>query len=564
MESDLDFPNRLERPELASGRRKLLKYGAAGIGGLLLLTIVLLPQLFSSRIGRNIVKMYLESHCRGQAWVTELQTSWLGPTRVYKFSLTDPEGRQVKFTELKASMGLWGLLSRRLNLGTAEVTDLHVDYVVDYGDGTCSLDRSPDDRENVNAAPTVRARMAPVGLPQISGRLTLKNATLVLTRGVIYNDKQLRTAYRSARLGKIEGTVTIARSLDEPWSCELRGTVGSGDEPGTFRLAGTLDLGAKGLLDPLRATADVTFEASNVPNEATEQTAPLTWVLLPLMQAEDCGTVLGKTVATMRIQLTAGNGEVRFGTYEAQGQASGGRTQARVVARPVIDLRSTPATMGVSGPAEITVGLTKQLARDLAPINPFLMDLAEGAGVVRLRIDEMAMPLTPSRRKMSAKGTLSVSEAALQSGHVALTDQRPRELVTQWQALTGDLNAAVRMEAPATRFTVSRGLVTVQTESLRLNNEPVTLSGTTAPNGELSLTMSTGHSAPVAARIGGTLSEPRVELPVGGVAGEAVQRNITALRERGSERLWRLSQQQVQDLVGSVDRINQPPVNPQP
>src|SRR5215203_5842029 len=100
MDPELQFPNPVERHDLPVPRKKW-KYVLGGGLTLLLLGGIFLPQILSSKVGKNILKAYLENQYRGQAWMTDFRTSWWGPTTLTKFSLTDPEGRQVRFDKLQ-------------------------------------------------------------------------------------------------------------------------------------------------------------------------------------------------------------------------------------------------------------------------------------------------------------------------------------------------------------------------------------------------------------------------------------------------------------------------------
>src|SRR4051812_42872779 len=224
MDPDLQFPNPIERHDLPIPRKKW-KYALALGLLLVLLCLAFLPQILSSKVGRNLVKAYLENKYRGQVWMTDFHTSWRGPTTVTKFSLTDPEGRQIRFDSLSSPVSVLGLLFGRLNLGETKIDKLYVEYVIDYGDGTDTLDRLPASFDPGNAtvitAPGQAAQKLPE-LPQFSGNFTLTDAQLILTRGQILQRQQFKTVYRSLRFSVPEGHVEIA-SLDRPFKYELEG-----------------------------------------------------------------------------------------------------------------------------------------------------------------------------------------------------------------------------------------------------------------------------------------------------------------------------------------------------
>src|SRR5688500_6983489 len=97
---EIPFPNPIARHDLPKPRR-WSKPAAIGVLAILLVAFALLPQILSSRIGRKLVKAWLESRFRGTVWVADISTCWTGPTSVVGFSFTDPEGRQFRFKQLQ-------------------------------------------------------------------------------------------------------------------------------------------------------------------------------------------------------------------------------------------------------------------------------------------------------------------------------------------------------------------------------------------------------------------------------------------------------------------------------
>jgi hypothetical protein len=284
------------------------------------LSIVFLPQIVSSKIGRNLIKSYLESKYRGTAWVGEMHTSWFGGTSVAGFSLIDPEGRAIKFARLDSGMTLGGLLTGNFELKNATIKDLSLEYVIDYGDGSDSFDRMAATwvPNAVTPTPAASKPRVPMNLPDLSGNIKLENATVILTRGQI-SDKMFRQFFRSSRFSNINGTVQIA-SLDEPWKCDLNGNVGGEDTGGTFKVSGEMDLGEDGLLNLAKATANLTVTMRDIPNAATPGSGSLGWVLLSLVPAEDYAQMFGPVIKTLDMHLTVGEGKVRFDKFSAVGK----------------------------------------------------------------------------------------------------------------------------------------------------------------------------------------------------------------------------------------------------
>src|SRR2546423_11790745 len=156
MDPQIAFPNPIARTDLPTPRRKW-RYVVGGLGVVLFLSIVFLPQIMSSKIGRNLIKAYLENKYRATAWVGEMHTGWFSGTSIDGFSLIDPEGRAIKFARLDCGMTLGKLLTSNFDLRNATIKDLSVEFVVDFGDGTDSLDRMPDSWVPNAVAPTPAA-----------------------------------------------------------------------------------------------------------------------------------------------------------------------------------------------------------------------------------------------------------------------------------------------------------------------------------------------------------------------------------------------------------------------
>src|SRR5687768_7972216 len=221
---EIPFPNPIARHDLVKPRR-WFKPIAIGFIVVLLLATALMPQILSSRIGRKLVKVYLESKYRGTVWVADISTSWTGPTNIVGFSFTDPEGRQFRFKQLQCEMSAWDLVTGNLDLGKASCDELVAEYVIDYGDGSDTIDRldagyTPG-KSVSRDAPVIGQPKAPLlNLPELSGDITISNATLTLTRGHIQDNRQFRSVFRSARFANINGTLSII-SLDQPFKVEL-------------------------------------------------------------------------------------------------------------------------------------------------------------------------------------------------------------------------------------------------------------------------------------------------------------------------------------------------------
>src|SRR5438105_1317979 len=225
MDPNIAFPNPIARTDLPAPRRKW-RYIVGGIGFMIILATVFLPQIAASKIGRSALKMYLEGKYRGSVWIGDIQTGWFGTTTINGFSLMDPEGRSIKFARLDSQLPFRKLLLGHYPLKNATIKDRSVEYTIDYGDGTDTFDRIQAGwmPNQVTPTPAASKPRVPMELPDLSGNINLVNATLTLTRGQIL-DKGFRTVFRSARFYNINGKLQI-NSLDEPWSVDLAGNVG--------------------------------------------------------------------------------------------------------------------------------------------------------------------------------------------------------------------------------------------------------------------------------------------------------------------------------------------------
>lgn len=551
MERELDFPNPIERTDLPTPRKRW-KWVVGGGIIFLGLCIALLPQILSSRIGRNLVKMRLESKYRGQAWITSLKTSWRGPTIIQKFSMTDPEGRQIKFDLLKSPMSCWGLLTGGLDLKDAQIDKLHVEYVVDYGDGSDTLDRMQVGFVPGAAIDPTAPRPPAPSLPAISGNFTLHDATFILTRGQVLGQKQFRTEYRSARFSKINGTLRIA-SLDKPFECNLAGVLGSEEDAGSFTLTGTASLGADGKLDAAKATSDLWLKMQNVPNATRGGAGSLGWILLPLVPAEDYAQMLGPTLTNVEMNIRAGGGKVTLARFDAVGRTKAGKT-THLSGQPVVNLLSSPRTLEIDTPTVAQVQMTRELSKELAYLNPFLRDAAEGTGELDLRIDHLSMPLPVIARNVVAQGSLAVHDLTLVSGAVGMGDNYPRELTTQWQAITGNTAVSVKLNQPLTRFAIQHDRVTMDQAAMTLDGSAVVLHGPISLSGPLELEAQLGKEK---ASLQGTIDQPRLELAGASQAQrDQIERHVAMLRERKAEDLLQTKSRQVDALIKAVDRAN--------
>jgi hypothetical protein len=557
MNREIAFPNPVDRTDLPKPRPKG-KYTLLAFVIVLILGLIFLPQILSSRIGRALLKARLESQYRGTVWITGFKTAWFGPTTVQKFSLIDEQGRLIKFSELSSPISLAKLLVGHFDLGRSTITDLGIEYVIDHGDGSDTLDRLSPDWAGTIPTDAPRSRSS-FNLPRISGQITLKNALFTMTRGQIQQEKQFRTVYRSVSFSSINGQIDIP-SLEQKITCNFTGDVGA-DAQGTFAVHGSVGLAKAGKIDS--ATADLDIQMHNVPNALTQREAPLGWVLMPLVGAEDYAQMFGPHLNELKTRLKIDDGKMVLEDFRAQGQTQNKRPTL-LAGRPTLDLISNPRRLGVAGPTSLSVDLTRGLARRLAPVHPFLIDALDG-GQLQLSFSSLSMPVAGNLRVTSGRGTISVVNATLASGAVAPTDRFPRELTTQWQAVVGDAGKSVRLDIPQTPFTIDAGKV-ISSMPCTLDGLSVALTGTADLAGslELSATLSlpqsmrdAGQADVARAAISGSLDQPKLDLLAPSPAlSNAIRKNLEVLAERRKEALREVSSRSVQGMIEPLDQID--------
>src|SRR6267154_1770562 len=99
MDEEMNFPNPVVRTDLPTRRRKLPRV-LMGVAGLGLLTIIFLPQILSSKVGRKFVVSYLTGKTNSVVTLESFKTSWFGGTTVRFLSIADPMNRRMGFKSL--------------------------------------------------------------------------------------------------------------------------------------------------------------------------------------------------------------------------------------------------------------------------------------------------------------------------------------------------------------------------------------------------------------------------------------------------------------------------------
>ena len=105
----MNFPNPVVRTDLPTQRRKLPRV-LLGVAVLGLLTVIFLPQILSSKVGRKFVVSYLAGKTNSTVTLESFKTSWFGGTSATFLSISDPMGRRRGFKSLKCNASVWNLL----------------------------------------------------------------------------------------------------------------------------------------------------------------------------------------------------------------------------------------------------------------------------------------------------------------------------------------------------------------------------------------------------------------------------------------------------------------------
>ena len=128
------------------------------------------------------------------------------------------------------------------------------------------------------------------------------------------------------------------------------------------------------------------------------------------------------------------------------------RVIGTIAGEPAVDLISRLRLLEIDAPMASSLQLTRAAARQLSLVNPYLANTVDGTGRLELTIDFLSTPLLGNRGKMTGGGQICIRDAVLASGKIA--DGMPRELISQWQAVVGNISPTVRLEMEGARFTI--------------------------------------------------------------------------------------------------------------
>jgi hypothetical protein len=132
MDQEMNFPNPVVRTDLPTRRSRWPRVllAALGVG---LLTLVFLPQILSSKVGRRFVVASIAGKTNMKVTIASFRTSWFGGTTINFLNMTDPAGRGIAAKSITTQASLWNLLRDRYKLGECVIDGAHFEYVVDDG-----------------------------------------------------------------------------------------------------------------------------------------------------------------------------------------------------------------------------------------------------------------------------------------------------------------------------------------------------------------------------------------------------------------------------------------------
>lgn len=520
MDEELNFPNPVLRTDLPVKKPRWPKVLAA-MAVLGVLSVIFLPQILHTRIGKRIIRARLEGRYAAEIGFQDFSTSWFGGTTAGQFWIKTSDGRVIGFNSLQCDASLWKLLRSNYALGDCTIDGLIVDYVLDSGD-----DAHRDTYERLTGLLPRPAGAPPADLARLSGKVSLTNAQLNFYRGKT-DPGTLRASYQSIKFANISGQFDIP-SLDKPWTYSLRGTTGiTGlERDQTFESQGKLCLGEAGKLLPARISVDATFSGLGVPTEVVP-------MFLPIIAFEDARASFGTTFDRLNLSLKGTAGVLQLEVIEAAGP----HVQAHL--QPTIDLNTAPATVMVKSknPADNLIDAslpTGPTLRAMGAINPFAPYTTGGTAV--LRIESLEMPLSRFWNLGTVKAEVELHDAKL-SPRVDLSgSESSAGLPAQLALLTGDMSRTLTLQPMPLKFSLDNGNITLTPVTLGVGAAQVTLSGTSTVEGVLRMKLGV-KSDPLLAAVPEFAKEDGVslEVPLGGTADAPKLNFDSALRTLPSE-----------------------------
>jgi hypothetical protein len=556
MDEEMNFPNPVVRTDLPVKKPAWPRL-LIGTAAIVLLCLIFLPQVLSTRVGKRIMRARLEGRYNAEIVFQDFSTSWFGGTTVNQFWIKSSDGRLIGFNSLKSEVSLASLLRGKYRLGKCTVDGLYVDYVLDSGD-----DSHRDTYERLTGATPRLAGAPPAQLAVLSGNIHLTNAQLNLHRGRI-DPLTLGATFQSVKFSNINGSFDITK-LDAPWTYQLAGAVGvTGHERGqTFETHGTLNLGQNSQLLPARIAADVDFAGRNVPTD-------LVAVVLPLVTLEDLQASFGPLFDRFHFTVKGDGGALRMDLAEA----ASGSGQAHL--QMMMNLGNGPATISMASkdPSDNMIAAALpgiSAKRAMAIVNPLALSARRGAFV--LRIESLNVPIASQWSLGQCKGELELHDVSVTPRGDPGDLVGARALVGQLSAISGETKPVLAIQPMPVAFTMNGGNVAVGPATLGVGSAQVQLSGSSTIEGKLRLTLGVMSPAlaaavpelagkPLEIPLVGTFDSPRLDLDAGtqGLAADVsgkvrnwVTQQVAAQRTRESDDSQRDKDLKVQEMLKGI------------
>ncbi len=550
MEEELAFPNPVLRTDLPV-KKPWWPKALTAVVGVGLLTVIFLPQILHTRVGKRIMRARLESRYNAEITIQDFSTSWFSGTTVGQMWFKTSDGRIVGFNTLTSDVSLWQLLRSKYVLGNCAVDGLIIDYVLDSGD-----DAHRDTYEKITGMLPRKFGSPPADLARLSGKIAITNSQLNFYRGKT-DSSTLSATYQFVRFANIEGQFNIP-ALDQPWTYKLNGSTGlTGEERGqTFDSSGTICLGENGKLIASKISVDASFTGQGVPTDVVS-------VLLPVVTANDCHTSFGATFDRLNLKLKGTGGVLKLQIADAASP----RLQAHL--QPTIDLNSPLPSLKIDsrdpGDNLIAAGFPEGPARiAMACVNPLAANAASG-GTFVLRIESMDIPIAKIWVEGTAKAELELHDLKLTSRRSAGVSDSVRTLTEQLAIVSGDLNLSPAMQPMPIRFSLNAGSITVEPKTLAVGEAQITFSGESTAEGLLRMKVGVSSpqllattGVPLEIPLGGTVESPTLDidgairvLPVETAEKmrDWTRRQSVALRARDADESQRDKDKKVKDML---------------
>lgn len=548
MDEEMNFPNPVVRTDLPTRRRRWPRI-LLGVVILGLLTVVFLPQILSSKVGRKFVVSYISGKTNCPVTLESFKTSWFGGTTVNFLTIYDPMGRHMGFKSLTCKASLLNLLRGKYKLGDTVIEGLNVDYMVDDGRGASSLD-------------ILRGPPGEGGglLSNLSGNITVNTGTITLFRGTV-QPKYFNTTWQQAKLDSMEGKFEFTSLQNWKYSISAD-TVEDNGVRGSLTSSGSIDLGT-GPSAPIKI--DFTVNGENV------RTGPLGAVLIGGATPDDVRQTLGPALKKVDIAVNSNNGKLTFERCDISGQTASTHLQ------PSIDLAANPPALVIDSPGStISIGISNRLGSEvLVYLNPFFREAASGSGQVDIAIDQLRLPLAKkSEKALTAQLQLTTKSLKLnRMDQMSMNATLPNNLASQFALLTGDLDKNVSFEV-AGQYSIADGKLTAAATPMHIGDASAIVEGSTdLQSGVISMTAKlitapaiSSHfqgketAAQMAIAIGGTVQQPQLDLI--NFKGDLSRASIASLNDEMNKQIARMqsreAQKQMQKSQNEVDELLRP------